>query len=148
MALLPWSERELTKVGNSMEEKARNVIVNTYNVEISKITGDNNYKRKQYDFKTSDGIRYEVKGDRLSSKTGNFFIEYMGYERPSGIETTAANKWMLLYDESFYVVRIQDLRRLTIQATRTSQTRETNTWGKLVRVIDVRPFATILNLLE
>ena len=39
----------------------------------TKITGDDNYKIKQYDFKTSDGIKYEVKGDRLSSKTGNLF---------------------------------------------------------------------------
>ena len=84
MVLLPWNERELTKFGNSMEEKARNVIVNTYDVEISEITGGDNYKIKQYDFKTSDGIKYEVKGDRLSSQTGNFYIEYMGYDRPSG----------------------------------------------------------------
>ena len=148
MTLLTWNERELTKFGNSMEEKARNVIVNTYDVEISKITGGDNYKIKQYDFKTSDGIKYEVKGDRLSSKTGNFYIEYMGYEKPSGIATSTANKWMLLYDESFYVVPIRDLRRLTIQATCKSQTKDGKTLGKLLRVLDVRPYATILNILE
>ena len=148
MSLLPWNERELTKFGNSMDEKARNVIVNTYDVEISEITGGDNYKIKQYDFKTSDGIKYEVKGDRLSSKTGNFFIEYMGYDRPCGIAATEADKWMLLYDKSFYVIQTEDLEELTFQATRTSQTKDGMTLGKLVRVIDVRPFAIILNILE
>jgi len=49
---------------------------------------------KPYDF-TSDGIKYEVKADKLTYKTGNLFIEYECSDKPSGITTSEAQ--MLFY---------------------------------------------------
>ena len=73
MTFIPWANLETTHFGNEMEAKAREIITKTYNVEVVEITGPDDYKIKLYDFKTSDGIKYEVKGDRLSVKTKNFF---------------------------------------------------------------------------
>ena len=46
----------------------------------------NNYK---YDFKTCDSITFEVKTDKASLITNNYFIEFLGRdEKPSGISIT------------------------------------------------------------
>jgi hypothetical protein len=52
-----------------------------------RITG----KFKPYDIIDSNGIKYEVKSDRLASKTGNICIEYMCNQVPSGISSTEAD---------------------------------------------------------
>jgi hypothetical protein len=70
---IPWQYLETTEFGNKMEAEARNIIKENYNVEIIEITGAKYYKTKLYDFKTSDNIKYEVKGDRLSCKTNIFY---------------------------------------------------------------------------
>jgi len=52
---------------------------------------------KPYDFLVvNDGktIKYEVKSDRLTYKTGNLVIEYMCNNKPSGITSTEADFYM------------------------------------------------------
>jgi len=49
---------------------------------------------KPYDF-ISDNIKYEVKSDKLTYKTGNLFIEYECSSQASGITTSEAQ--MLFY---------------------------------------------------
>ena len=49
---------------------------------------------KPYDF-ISDNIKYEVKSDKMTYKTGNLFIEYECSCEPSGISTSEAQ--MLFY---------------------------------------------------
>ena len=39
--------------------------------------------------------KIELKTDMLAIKTGNFFIEYECYDKPSGISTTTAGFWCL-----------------------------------------------------
>ena len=50
---------------------------------------------KPYDF-TSNGVKYEVKADRLAYKYGGntMFVEYECSGQPSGISTTEADYWM------------------------------------------------------
>lgn len=50
---------------------------------------------KPYDF-ISDGVKYEVKADRLAYKYGGntMFIEFECSGQPSGISTTEADVWM------------------------------------------------------
>lgn len=50
-------------------------------------------KFKEYDFKTNKAI-YEIKSDRLSYNTGNFFIEFQCSNKPSGIMSTSADFWI------------------------------------------------------
>lgn len=58
---------------------------------------------KEYDFKT-DKSSYEVKADRLTNRTGNFFIEFQCSNKPSGIMSTTAEYW-------FYFVVVGDSYR-------------------------------------
>ena len=145
MTFIHWEDLETTQFGNAMEAKARELITKTYNVEVVEITGNDDYKTKLYDFKTSDGIKYEVKGDRRSVETKNFFIEYKGYDKKSGISIATADKWMLLYDNSFYVITQPDLFNLCNKEIRRVSNKEKNTWGKLVKVSDVEPYAVIIS---
>ena len=145
MTFIPWEFSETAQFGNEMEAKAREIITKTYNVEVVEITGEDDYKIKLYDFKTSDNIKYEVKGDRRSVETKNF-IEYEGYGKPSGIEVSTADKWMLLYDNSFYIIAQTDLLNLGKKETRIKSNKEKNTWGNLIKVSDVEPYAVIISL--
>ena len=47
---------------------------------------------KEYDL-IADGLKYEVKADRLTQKYGNLCIEYECNGKPSGISSTEADKW-------------------------------------------------------
>ena len=54
---------------------------------INKIEG----KFKEYDLICDNEIKYEVKSDRLSYKTGNVAIEYMCNNKESGITSTQSD---------------------------------------------------------
>lgn len=54
-------------------------------------------KFSDYDFVTMNNdniIKYEVKSDRLTHKTGNLAIEYECNKKPSGVSTTKADYYM------------------------------------------------------
>jgi hypothetical protein len=77
------------KVGLEYEERALNYF-DYDSVEMSK----GNFK--EYDFKyekNNECVKVEVKSDRLSSKTGNFFIEFECRGKPSGLNATTADYW-------------------------------------------------------
>lgn len=103
-----------------------------------------------FDFRTSDDIPYEVKADRKSAQTGNFFIEYDGYGKPSGIKITTANRHILLHKDQFYMAETGKLKELirTDKYRNVSTKDEDNnlTFGRLVPVKDVEPYATLLPL--
>jgi len=72
---------------------------------------------KPYDF-TFNGVRYEVKADRLAYKYGGntMFVEYECNGLPSGISTTEADVWMYFMvkpDGSYtcYSVPVADLKQ-------------------------------------
>jgi len=70
---------------------------------------------KDYDFMTSDNKTYEVKNDMMASKTKNFYIEFMSYNKASGIETTKAEYYILIYDKNiYYLIDVIKLKTLIL----------------------------------
>jgi hypothetical protein len=139
-----WESLETTQRGNEAEQTARDVIIKHYDVTILNITNSLTYKHNLYDFQTSDGLKYEVKADRIADRTHNFFIEYVAYNKPSGISITTADKWMLTYNNNFFIIRIDELNRLFEKCNVKAKVRANNTLGKLIAVHDVLAYATIL----
>jgi hypothetical protein len=79
------------KFGEKYEYLLKNHLYNIKHFE--KIEG----KFSDYDIKTIDNndniICYEVKADKLAYKTNNIAIEYMSYNKQSGINVTTADYW-------------------------------------------------------
>jgi len=84
-------------------------IENLNNTKVLKFC--DNYK---YDFKTSDKIKYEVKTDELSIKTGNIFIEFIGYGKPSGITTTKSNYYIINDTINYYLISTDKLKNIIL----------------------------------
>jgi hypothetical protein len=93
--------------GLEYEKKAQELIIKKFNKTVIKECHD--YK---YDFKTDDGIKYEVKTDLMSKKTNNFFIEILSHRQPSGIQTTHADFYIITDTDKFYLIDINLLKKL------------------------------------
>ena len=109
---------EYKEIGLPMEIMAQNIIKKAYGVDI--IETCNN---ADFDFKDSNHITYEIKADRKSSSTDNFFITY-GQKtlantelQPAGISKSKADYHMLMYGESFYKIKTADIRLLIFKNT-------------------------------
>ena len=57
-------------------------------------------------------IRLEVKNDLRAAETGNVAVEVRWNDRPSGIITTRADRWILKVGDVGYMVRTVHLRSL------------------------------------
>ena len=68
----------------------------------------------EFDFETVDNIKYEVKTDMLVNKTNNFFIEFIGRGKPSGIDTTHSNYYILTDSIIYYLIDVQLLKKLVV----------------------------------
>ena len=86
---------------------------------ITQVQDKANYNTMLYDGKLSNGeeeIKIEVKTDRKSKLTGNFFIEYSQYGKKSGIHRTEADYWVINDTENYWLISIgviqQTLRQL------------------------------------
>ena len=89
------------------EQIALEKVIKLNNVSLLKTC--DNYK---YDFKTSDNLKYEVKADHKCNITGNFFIEFNGYNKPSGISTTKANYYILTDTTIYYLIDVSILKHI------------------------------------
>ena len=68
----------------------------------------NDYK---YDFKTDDHISFEVKTDKMSNFTGNYYIEFLGRcEKPSGISITEADYYIITNTIDYYMIKTSKLK--------------------------------------
>ena len=65
-----------------------------------------------YDFRTSDGLTYEVKADKASQKYPNFFIEFLQNGKPSGIRTTEANYYIITDTEKHYLISVDAIKQI------------------------------------
>jgi hypothetical protein len=92
-----------------------------------------------FDIKLSNHLTYEIKCDVMASKTKNFFIEYFGYGKPSGIKTTQANFYVISFDlMNYYQISVIELRKLL--ATHNYKiicTKDKSTYGQLVPINDI-----------
>jgi hypothetical protein len=104
--------KQLKALGDMYEHESRLKIAKKYNVEVIEIQDETNFKKVHYDFKTSDNISYEVKADLMSQTTNNFFIEYEGYNKPSGLTITKAEKHILISGDEYYLIDTQQIKQL------------------------------------
>ncbi len=76
---------------------------------------DTNYKELKFDAEIGDGtkiIKVEIKTDHKSRQTGNFFIEYFGYGKPSGIAITDAEYYVMNDTTNYYMLSVSRLLRI------------------------------------
>jgi len=139
------------KTGRKDEKIAQPLICQANNVSIISEQTDDNYGELKYDFQTSDGIKYEVKGGESSDKFHSFFIEFEQSIKgklyvPSGIADSEANYWMLKYKNTFYTIdrKILIQKCMSVGERRHSkQNPDVKTWGMIVSVEELRPFCTL-----
>jgi hypothetical protein len=69
-----------------------------------------------YDF-SINGIKYEVKADRIGHKTGNICIEIEQSNKLSGLSTTTSDRWLYYLVESKLLINIpvKTLRKIIKQ---------------------------------
>lgn len=83
---------------------------NKYEIEYTKIKGLNDAviskgKNSYYDIITKDGIKYEIKSDRMAHKTGNLCIEFECSNKPSGISITQSDYYgYFIVNDNGYVL--------------------------------------------
>ena len=130
--------------GQLWEDKAKLFITQYKNVEVVEEQNKDNYSTMHYDFKTSDGISYEVKADKRSFSTGNFFIEYSGYGKPTGIRITTADKHILTDEQQFYIIRTSKIIKLLRDNTyKDGYVKGSDTWGSLIPKADIIKHARV-----
>ena len=110
------------------EIEAGERIKNKYNTQIKKWCNNANY-----DFKTIDNIKYEVKTEPMSLKTNNFFIEFFGYGKPSGISITKSNFYIISDTIHFYLIETNKLKEIIKNNTfKIISTKDNLTHGYLI----------------
>jgi hypothetical protein len=65
-----------------------------------------------FDFKMSNGVEFEVKADYRSLTTGNFFIEFWGFDKPRGISITTAHYHIITDKTNYYMIKTKRIREL------------------------------------
>ena len=108
------------------ESIAQDRICSLFNTEILNVCC-----YKDYDFETTQKIKYELKTDEKSLTTGNFYIEYQGYNKLSGITTTKADYYILSNTKEYYLIDVGILRALTKNKP-TRATKDGSTLGYII----------------
>jgi hypothetical protein len=110
------------------EKEAAKRIEKLFNVKIKKFNENN-----KYDFITTDNIKYEVKTDVLSKKTNNFFIEFSGYGKNSGITVSEANFYIITDTENYYLININILKNICNECEEIRQIKISSTYGYIIK---------------
>ena len=106
---------ELLKIGNDCETEAIKRIELLKNVKCEMRQDAKNYKKMNYDFLTTDGLKYECKCDMASDKTNNCYIEFLnGRNKISGITISDANFYIIYTHQLYLMISIEKLKELTI----------------------------------
>jgi hypothetical protein len=92
--------------GNIYEKKSFEKLKKYYNDVNLTCIYNNDYK---YDFITNTKETFEVKCDMSSNRTGNFFIEYIFNNKPSGIAKTESKYYIITDSIDFYMILTDDL---------------------------------------
>lgn len=89
------------------EVEASERIKKKFNVEILNFN-DNN----EYDFIDSNDVKYEVKFDGYSNTSNNFFIEFLGYGKSSGISVTQSKYYIITDGNLYLLILTKKLKKL------------------------------------
>lgn len=96
-----WFANLLSATGN------KNVEFNTSN-DVSELT--------KWDIqctnKKDKNIKFEIKWDKISTKTGNLALEFFSRTKPSGIAATTADFFVFLTNDEFYIFETKVLKEL------------------------------------
>ena len=120
------------------EEEAAKRIENLNKVKVLNYCNDN-----KYDFLTSDNLKYEVKTEPASLKTGNFFIEFEGYKKPSGISTTEADYYIINDTLTYYLISVSKLK-LLVKNKPIRTTKDKLTFGFLINTQIIKDNSIII----
>ncbi len=106
--------------GFSKGKDAQQIICIANNVSVVLEQGKDNHWKEHYDFKTSDGLRYEVKANRKSIEYQTLFIETAqcikkGEDwtsfKPSGLMIAKADFWMLWHGDVYLKIEQTKLKK-------------------------------------
>lgn len=120
--------KENLKKFQPYEEEAGKLIEKIKNVKIISYNNNN-----EYDFITSDNIKYEVKAEPMSLKTNNYFIEYHGYGKQSGINATKAEYYIITNTINYYLIETSKLKELTEIHGKIRTTKDKLTYGYIIK---------------
>ncbi len=76
---------------------------------------ETNYRALKFDAEITNSdntIKLEVKTDHKSVATGNFFIEYAAYGKPSGIAITDADYYIINDTVDYFMISVSRLFRI------------------------------------
>jgi hypothetical protein len=91
--------KEKLLIGQHFELLAQKQLIGYYNGKYHVVeTCDN----ASFDFQLSNGKYYEVKYDNKASTTGNIFIENVQFNKPSGIDITKADYYIIVLNSTNY----------------------------------------------
>ena len=111
-------------------------------VDVKQTQTKENFKIMFHDFETMDDLKYEVKADFASEKTGNFFCEYAIMDKASGILITDANYYIVVSCGIFHLINIDKLKELTLVA-RIARTRY-GCEGYIISMNDIKANSQII----
>jgi hypothetical protein len=121
------------------EEEAARRVQNYFHLkEIPLLNGDvKNFK--YYDFTDENGKTYEVKTDRRSRDTGNYFVEVMNRCKPSGLSISKSNYYVIT-DTREYMMIETNVLKVYIETQKPRQITINGSVGYLVNVIDLKKY--------
>jgi hypothetical protein len=119
---------ENLKTYQPFEVIASELIKEKYNVHIVSFCNDS-----RFDFIDSNGVSYEVKTEPTSLKTGNNFVEFQAYGKPSGISVTQADYYIFSNTVDYYMMLTNKLKELVKLHGILKKTKDSLTHGCLIK---------------
>lgn len=124
------------------EEAARRVQVYFNLVEIPFLNTDAK-KYKYYDFTDECGRTFEVKTDRRSRDTGNYFVEVANRGKASGLAVSTSNYYVIT-DTREYMLIETDVLKMYIQTRKPRQITINGSLGYLVSTEDLKKHMIVI----
>jgi hypothetical protein len=128
------------EVGKKYEAEAIKRIKKLNN-DVKEIKTNNDNK---FDFQTiPDKKTYEVKYDSLSINTGNFFIEFVGYNKPSGLSVSIAD-YHIITDGIYYFLILTEKLKKIVENCNIRKTSDGSTFGYLLNRFDLIKYSQLI----
>jgi hypothetical protein len=95
------------KIGVQFERKITPLLELLFNSKIKESCDNSNY-----DILLENDIKIEVKNDKRFEKTGNVFIEWFNYGKPSGISITKADYYAIANNKTVVIISVDCLKEI------------------------------------
>ena len=103
----------MLEIGQAFEVLAIEQIIKHYKNKYKLLNTCND---NRYDFMLTNNKQYEVKADLMANKTGNLFIENVQFNKPSGIDVTTADYYIVIYQKDnmnvFLKIKTKQIKKL------------------------------------